>query len=185
MHGTCDQVVSIGHGQRLYEVAKHPVKPLWVDNCGHNDLPPVNYFYPALWLTHWSRCIRKNSEYLSWLLRWGVLTFNIYIQTVLFFFAFPMFFKSRSSAKLTWHNSFGFSREKHSPVLCLAPFLRRLKRAPRTQVIAEPVSSGLLIHLNGPSCEWIIILINSFFREKSKRTSPRIRFNVFPLPHPY
>lgn len=38
IHGTDDEVVGIDHGRRLYSRLKYPLKPLWVEGAGHNDI---------------------------------------------------------------------------------------------------------------------------------------------------
>ena len=40
MHGTADGVVPCSNGRRLHKTLQHPVKPLWLEGRGHNDMPP-------------------------------------------------------------------------------------------------------------------------------------------------
>lgn len=38
IHGATDNVISIDHGQTLYEKAPVKLPPIWIPNCGHNDI---------------------------------------------------------------------------------------------------------------------------------------------------
>ena len=38
IHGTMDKVIDISHGKYLYGLLKKPLKPVWKENCGHNDI---------------------------------------------------------------------------------------------------------------------------------------------------
>src|SRR5262249_55582261 len=38
IHGTKDEVISLWHGQKLFEIANEPKLSCWVDGAGHNDL---------------------------------------------------------------------------------------------------------------------------------------------------
>lgn len=41
IHGTDDELIPFGHGQRLYDLAQGPRQHLWVRGSGHNDLSYV------------------------------------------------------------------------------------------------------------------------------------------------
>jgi len=38
IHGTCDEIVPISHGKKLYDLLEHPYEPFWVEGAGHNNL---------------------------------------------------------------------------------------------------------------------------------------------------
>lgn len=41
MHGIADTIVSVGNGKELFEKCQKPWRwtPLWIEGCGHNDMP--------------------------------------------------------------------------------------------------------------------------------------------------
>eukprot|EP00929_Paragymnodinium_shiwhaense_P100777 TRINITY_DN6335_c0_g1_i1.p1 TRINITY_DN6335_c0_g1~~TRINITY_DN6335_c0_g1_i1.p1 ORF type:complete len:268 (-),score=27.85 TRINITY_DN6335_c0_g1_i1:402-1205(-) len=39
MHGTCDRVVPVSNGEKLYDLVATKYQPLWIEGHGHNDMP--------------------------------------------------------------------------------------------------------------------------------------------------
>jgi len=44
IHPTNDQVVPVANGKALHMECKNPFHPLWIENCGHNDVPHKEIF---------------------------------------------------------------------------------------------------------------------------------------------
>ena len=39
IHGNCDELINIKHGQELYnKLSNKSLPPLWIENCGHDDI---------------------------------------------------------------------------------------------------------------------------------------------------
>lgn len=60
IHGTSDTIVPLSNGIALHEACRHPAEPLWLKDCGHNNLPAET-------------CLRRVREFLDELdgLSWG------------------------------------------------------------------------------------------------------------------
>jgi len=68
MHGKNDTVVPIENGQAIHRALKHPVEPLWVPNCGHNNMPE-------------QACLSRVREYLDQLDGLG-FAYSIFLSKV-------------------------------------------------------------------------------------------------------
>jgi len=49
IHGKEDQIISLWHGQRLFEFANEPKLKLWIEGAGHNDLGIIEH------IDYWDR----------------------------------------------------------------------------------------------------------------------------------
>lgn len=38
IHGTCDELITIDHAQALYKKTNNKLDPVWIQDCGHNDI---------------------------------------------------------------------------------------------------------------------------------------------------
>jgi fermentation-respiration switch protein FrsA (DUF1100 family) len=45
-HGAKDEVVSVRHGQALYDKLRNPVQPLWIRHANHEDIFGL---WPEMW----------------------------------------------------------------------------------------------------------------------------------------
>jgi len=68
MHGNDDEVVPVDQGVAIFEACQKPVEPLWLDDCGHNDMPN-------------EVCLRRVREFIDQLdgLQWG---WNIFVKNL-------------------------------------------------------------------------------------------------------
>eukprot|EP00927_Polykrikos_kofoidii_P063045 TRINITY_DN57853_c0_g1_i1.p1 TRINITY_DN57853_c0_g1~~TRINITY_DN57853_c0_g1_i1.p1 ORF type:complete len:268 (+),score=26.61 TRINITY_DN57853_c0_g1_i1:304-1107(+) len=68
MHGIDDEVVPIDHGESLVEACQRPAEPLWLEGCGHNNMPN-------------DVCLRRVREFIDELdgLQWG---WNIFVKNL-------------------------------------------------------------------------------------------------------
>jgi len=68
MHGKEDSVVPWRNGVAIYQACQEAVEPLWLDNCGHNDMPN-------------EICLRRVREFLDRLdgLAWG---YNLFVKSL-------------------------------------------------------------------------------------------------------
>eukprot|EP00299_Pterocystis_sp_00344_P018632 c9298_g1_i3.p2 GENE.c9298_g1_i3~~c9298_g1_i3.p2 ORF type:complete len:102 (+),score=25.46 c9298_g1_i3:685-990(+) len=44
IHGKADEVVQFANGEELYGLLPNKVLPLWIPECGHNNLPQKDVF---------------------------------------------------------------------------------------------------------------------------------------------
>jgi len=68
MHGMEDEVVPWSHGVNLHAACQKRVEPLWLPECGHNDMPN-------------ERCLGRVREFIDELdgLKWG---YNVFVRNL-------------------------------------------------------------------------------------------------------